>query len=176
MTSPIFSRSSKGKYIGDPSGPLYFSMLDQIFTEGVKRFGEDTPRREKFVQENVHLISCSVLCLLFAYLESTLGSKSKEKNNWIVRHGGKAQEELECLQIVRNAFVHTNSIVTDLESVGAKELAKLNSFITRLGNGEITDDKGNVYPQYMTLTNDGKVLLTEDAILTFTSLGRALSH
>ena len=172
----VLDRAKSDKHIGDHSGPLYFLLLDQLFTNGAQRFGEDTKKRQEFIDRNQHLLSCSVLCLLFAYLESTLGGKSANETTWIERHGGRAKEELYCLRIVRNAFVHTNSVVTDLKSATKEDINRLKCFIHRLESGEIIDDLGNVYPTYMSLHDDGKIELKREAILTFTSIGRALSH
>lgn len=172
----VFDRSAKGAYIGDPTGPFYFMMLQQLFTQGVREFAADTHRRAAFVEENEHLIACSYLVLLFAFLESSLGGKSNDDTTWITRHGGRAVEELECLRIVRNAFVHTNSIVTDLESTGAHDVEKLRRFISKMEAGQVADDKGNIYPQYMSMSSNGNVTLNNHAILTFTALGRTLSH
>lgn len=164
------------KAIGDRQGYFYFSCLQALFTRGTEDFGKDTARRADFVSNNQHLFAGTVLCAMFAFLESNLGGKSNDGATWVTRYGGRAEDELKCLRLVRNAFVHSNGRIGDLKSATENDKNALRGFIEKLEAGEVKDDKGNQYPVYMTLTDDEEVVLNEHAIRVFTSLGKALSH
>jgi len=106
MTPPPYSRGERTGAIWDGNGFHYFNCLYTLFSDGVQRYAEDTPRRSNFADDNQHLFAGTFLCSLFAYLESTLGGKSESESTWITRHGGREIRELKCLRTVRNAFVH----------------------------------------------------------------------
>jgi len=151
-------------------GMHYFQCLYRIFTRGVEDYADDTQRRAKFVEDNLHLFAGTMLVGLFAFLESTLGK------NWITRCGGRQKRELECLRFARNAFVHTNSHIRDLGTYSLDEEAKLRAFIQDIEAGRIRDDKGNAYASYMTLTDDGVVKFNEHAFNIFRAIGMAICH
>jgi hypothetical protein len=89
------------------AGALFFFSLEHALTYGVSHFGEDTDDRKEFIENNEHLYAGIMLVSLFAYLESTLGRK------WISRCG---ESELEMLRFIRNAFIHSNSHIRDLNT------------------------------------------------------------
>ena len=154
----------------------YFNCLKGLFNDGVKRYAEDTPERSEFVLDNQHVFAGTVLCSMFAYLESTLGGKSESGGTWIDRHGGPMKSHLECLRIVRNAFVHSNSYVGDLQNVTEVEKKRLRAFITDLESGNIKDDRGNKFPCYMSISTDDKITFNQCAIHIFCTIGKTLSH
>ncbi|MBL4783470.1 MAG: hypothetical protein JKX92_14635 [Porticoccaceae bacterium] len=138
----------------------------------VSHYAEDTAERTQFFKDNEHLIAGTMLVSVFAYLESTLGE------NWIDRCGGNQTKELKCLKLVRDAFVHTNNHIRDLgiyKNNPALEY-ELRSFIKELSEGNIRDDKGNIYPTYISLSEDGVVSLNGQAIQVFAAIGKAVCH
>ena len=151
-------------------GYHFAQCLYHVLTKGVEDYAIDTERRREFVDQNQHLFAGIMLVGIFSYLESTLGK------NWIDRCGGRQKRELECFRFVRNAFVHSNSHIRDLKTYTKSLESRLRSFIGDLSNGHITDDKGNVYPCYMSISDDGVVELNQNAINIFRSLCTAISH
>lgn len=144
--------------------------MDRALTKGVDDYAYDTDQRVQFVKENQHLFSGTMLVAVFSYLESTLGS------NWIKRCGGKQERELENLRFVRNAFVHSNSLIRDLNTHTDHLESELRSFICDLENGKIKDGKGNVYPVYMSISPNGEIELNRHAINIFRALCQVISH
>ena len=151
-------------------GYYFSSCLYHALTKGVEDYANDTERRARFVTENEHLFAGTMLVGVLSYLESTLG------NSWISRCGGRQTRELSCLRFVRNAFVHSNSHVRDLNSYSQHLEDELRSFIEDLSDGKIKDDKGNVYPYYMELSSEGVVTLKREAMNIFRALTKTLSH
>ncbi len=96
--------------------------------------------------------------------------------NWISRCGGRKQSELEMLRFVRNAFIHSNSHIRDLNSYSEDEEKRLRDYVSELNAGNIKDEKGNTYPVYIELTEEGVVSLNENAIHIFKVYGCTLSH
>ena len=152
------------------AGLFFFSSLEHALTYGVGHYGEDTEDRQKFIDENEHLYAGTMLAAMFAYLESTLG------RTWIKRCGGKKQEELEILRFVRNAFIHSNSHIRDLDSHTEHEEERLRKYVADLKAGKIKDEKGNTYPVYINISLDGVVTLNNKAIHIFKVIGYTLSH
>jgi len=151
-------------------GYYYFSGLKHALTFGINHFAEDTPGRTLFFKEHHHLIAGTMLVSVFAYLESTLG------HNWIERCGGNQLRELDCLKFIRDAFVHKNGHLRDLGSHTQQKEDELRAFIQDLADGKITDDKNNVYPCYIDITNDGVVKLNEHSIQILSALGKTICH
>ena len=154
----------------EEKGYHFSKCLYHALTKGVEDYAKDTTRRSKFLSENQHLISGVMLVGIFSYLESTLGK------NWIDRCGGRQKRELECLRFVRNAFVHSNGNIRDLNSYTTDLENDLRLFIDDLNAGKVEDGKGNTYPVYMTIDSDGLVELNEHALNIFRSLCKAISH
>ena len=151
-------------------GYFYISCLKHALTFGVEHYAEDTAKRTKFLEENGHLISGTMLVSVFAYLESTLGE------NWIERHGGRQTRELNCLKFIRDAFVHKNSHLRDLGSYTPAKEQDLRQFIQDMTDGKVTDDKGNVYPCYIEISSNGVVKFNEHAMQIIAALGKVISH
>ncbi|WP_223788949.1 hypothetical protein [Marinicella meishanensis] len=153
-------------------GYHYFSGLYHALTYGIKHYAEDTPERTQIFADNENLVAGAMLVSLFSYMESTLGDK------WISRLGGNQKRELECLKLVRDAFVHKNGHIMDLGVIKNDRslVYKLRSFIDDLQSGKITDDKGNEYPPYMTIDDDGVVKMNSDALLIFANIGKVICH
>ncbi len=152
------------------AGIFFFSSLEHAFTYGIRHYGEDTEERQKFIDQNEHLYAGTMLAAMFAYLESTLG------NTWIKRCGGKKQEELEILRFVRNAFIHSNSHIPDLNSYSEDEESRLRKYVSDLKEGKIKDEKGNTYPVYLDVSEEGVVALNSKALHIFKAIGYTLSH
>ncbi len=153
-------------------GCYYFDGLRHALTFGISHYAEDTQERTNFFKENQHLLAGTMLVSVFAYLESTLGE------SWIERCGGKQTRELKCLKLVRDAFVHTNNHIRALgvyKNNPALE-GDLRSFISDLTNKKIKDDKGNIYPCYISISDDGVVALNEHAIQIFFAIGKTICH
>jgi len=152
------------------AGLFFFSSLEHALTYGVSHYGEDTEERQAFNVQNEHLYAGTMLAAMFAYLESTL------ENTWIKRCGGKKQEELEILRFVRNAFIHSNSHIRDLNSYSEHEEERLRKYVSALKEGKIKDEKGNTYPVYLDISENGVVTLYSSAFHIFKVLGYTLSH
>lgn len=151
-------------------GYHFANCMRHILTKGVDDYAADTVRRGLFVQQNQSLLAGTMLVAMFAFLESTLG------HNWIARCGGRQARELECLRFVRNAFVHSNCHVRDLDSYTPQLEKNLREFIGDLKAGKITDDKGNAYPRYMDVSADGVVALNREAIQVFYAITKTVAH
>lgn len=151
-------------------GHYYFAGLNHALTYGIDHFAEDTAERTEFFKEHQHLIAGTMLVSMFAFLESTLGE------NWIERCGGKQTRELKCLKFIRDAFVHKNGHIRDLGSHTQEKEDDLRSFIDELSNGKVTDDKGNVYPCYIEITNESVVKLNEKAMHILSVIGKTICH
>ena len=149
---------------------FFFLSLEHALTFGVSHFGEDTEDRGRFVENNEHLYAGTMLVALFAYMESTLG------RTWISRCGGRKKDELEMLRFVRNAFIHSNSHIRDMDSHSEHEEDRLRNYIAKLKAGDIKDEKGNTYPVYMDISDEGVVSLKANAIHIFKVYGYTLSH
>ena len=152
------------------AGYFFFSSLEHALTYGVSHFGEDTDDRKAFIEGNDHLYAGTMLVALFVYLESTLG------RTWISRCGGRKKSELEMLRFVRNAFVHANSHIRDLDTHSEHEENRLRDYVSKLKKGDIKDEKGNKYPVYIDISDDGVVSLNQNAFHIFKVLGYTLSH
>ena len=151
-------------------GYHYFNGLKYALTSGISNYAEDTDERTLFFQEHQHLVSGTMLVSVFSYLESTLGE------NWIDRCGGKQKRELECLKFIRDAFVHKNGHLRDLGSYTQAKEDDLLLYIQELKQGTILDDRGNAYPCYIDLTNNGVVTLNEESIHILFCIGKAICH
>ncbi len=151
-------------------GYHFASCLKHALTKGVDSYASDTTKRASFVEENQHLFAGTMLVAMFSYLESTLGK------NWISRCGGRQTRELFCLRFARNAFVHANSHIRDLSSYSKDLETNLEGFIDELKQGNIKDDKGNAYPVYMSLSQEGVITFNKDAIQIFYAITKTLAH
>ncbi len=80
-----------------------------------------------------------------------------------------AKRDLDILWVVRNAFVHKDSVPKDLLSTSPADIANIRAYCQDLEDGKILDDKGHVYPVYMELIGD-RVLLKHNAIGIFARL------
>ncbi|MCZ6802844.1 MAG: hypothetical protein O7D86_02625 [Proteobacteria bacterium] len=108
-------------------------------------------------------------------------------DGWISKYGHAQKRQLYCLRLVRNAFVHTNSDLAKLnpswlgktvdESKGmpADITAYVGEFAADLSSGNIKDDKGNVWPAYLKVT-DSVAELCEDSEDMIISLCIKLFH
>ena len=152
------------------AGMFFFFSLEHALTYGVSHFGEDTEERKEFIENNEHLYAGTMLVALFAYLESTLG------RTWISRCGGRKESELEILRFVRNAFIHSNSHIRDLNSHSEHEEKRLREYISDLKAGNIKDEKGNIYPVYIDISDEGVISLNKNAIHIFKVYGCKFSH
>ncbi|MCD4667048.1 MAG: hypothetical protein K8R44_00345 [Sulfurimonas sp.] len=151
-------------------GAFFFFSLEHALTYGISHFGEDTKERKEFIENNEHLYAGTMLVALFSYLESTLG------RTWISRCGGRKKSELEILRFVRNAFIHCNSHIRDLNSHSEYEEKRLRKYISNLKAGNIEDEKGNIYPVYIDITDEGVITLKKSAIHVFKVYRCKLSH
>ena len=74
-----------------------------------------------------------------------------------------AKRDLVLHWIVRNAFVHKDSIPKDLDSTNATDIANIQQYCQDLKDGKIHDDKGNVYPCHMEFHGD-RIVMNRNAI------------
>lgn len=111
-----------------------------------------------------HVIAGTMLVGCLAYAEGKLGRRW-----WNSMNSTAAKRDLEILWIVRNAFVHKDSVPKDLNSTSPADISKIEAYCKDLKDGKILDDKGNTYPVYMELIGDN-VLLKGDAIGIFARL------
>jgi len=80
------------------------------------------------------------------------------------------------LRFVRNAFIHSNSHIRDLDSYSGHEENRLRDYISNLKAGNIKDEKENIYPVYIDMSDEGVVSLNKNAIHIFKVYGCTLSH
>jgi len=151
-------------------GYHFGSALKHALTKGIQDYGEDTEERKVFVNENEHLFAGVMLVGMFSYLESTLGA------GWIKRHGGNHDRDLNCLRIIRNAFVHENSNIEALNSTDENDISAVKSYIEDLSEGRIEDDKKNTFPPYVTISEDNFITLNSKSLDVFNGFIRAISH
>jgi len=138
--------------------------LEQGLTRGVEVWAEDTQERSNWLNQDKdarHVIAGTMLVGCLAYVEGQLGLRW-----WNNMNSAASKRDLDILWIVRNAFVHKDSVPKDLSSTSPADLAKIAIYCQDLQDGRILDDKGNVYPVYMELSGD-RVLLNENAIRIF---------
>ncbi len=151
-------------------GFYFASALFQSLTQGVKTYASETGARKDFLDENQYLFSGLMLVGMFAYLDSTLGK------GWVDRHGGNHIRDLNCLRIVRNAYIHTNSNIEALESTNEDDINVVRLYIDDLSKGIVNDDKGNPFPQYLSISDDNVVVLNEKAFHILKVLITTISH
>ncbi len=151
-------------------GFYFASALYQSLTQGVKTYASETNDRKDFLNENQYLFSGLMLVGMFAYLDGNLGK------GWVDRHGGNHIRDLNCLRIIRNAYIHTNSNIEALESTDQDDINAVRSYIDDLGKGIVKDDKGNPFPQYLSISDDNVVTLNEKAFHILKVLTTTISH
>jgi hypothetical protein len=135
--------------------------LEQSLNQGITRWAEDTIARSQWLTQDAeawHVIAGTMLVGCYSYAEGKLGKKW-----WSSMRSTSAKRDLELHWIVRNAFVHRDSIPKNLKSINATEIAELMTYCTNLKDGKILDDKGNVYPCHMEFQCD-RIVLNREAI------------
>ena len=149
------------------TGLFYIETIYLALTKGVDDYVE-TPRRQNFYDNNAHLIAGTMLVGIFSYLESVVGK------NWIDQYGGNFRAHLKSLKFIRNAFVHTNGNLRQLGSFSETKLQKLKDLISSLQSGNIQDEKGHVFPDYIALDQYDNVKLSHEACAILRGFARSV--
>lgn len=91
------------------------------------------------------------------------------------------------MKFIRNAFVHTNSDLTNLsppwlgktidddKGMPADIAVLVENYCNDVNAGNVTDDSGNIYSDYYRVDN-GVVKLLDNSALYMTALGNKLFH
>ncbi len=135
--------------------------LEEALDHGVERWSEDTANRSQWLSndpEAWNVIAGTMLVGCYAYAEGKLGRKW-----WSSMNSNAAKRDLVLHWIVRNAFVHKDSIPKDLDSTNATDIANIQQYCQDLKDGKIHDDKGNVYPCHMEFHGD-RIVMNRNAI------------
>ena len=137
------------------------NCLKQALTRGAEDWADDTVSRAAWLEEEQarHVLAGTVLVGCMAYAESKLG-----KRWWQQIASSAASRDLDLLNVVRHAFVHSDSIPENLEHRVHKERASdIEKYCADLAGNKIKDDKGNVYPVYVRWEG-GRIIFGVEAI------------
>jgi hypothetical protein len=110
--------------------------LEQGLTQGVKHWAEDTQERSNWLNQDKdaqHVIAGTMLVSCLAYAEGRLGRRW-----WNNMHSTAAKRDLNILWIVRNSFVHKDSVPKDLDSTDQADLVNIESYCKDLKDGKNT--------------------------------------
>ncbi|MFM2414485.1 MAG: hypothetical protein RI911_178 [Candidatus Parcubacteria bacterium] len=144
------------------------SALAAIFTQGVNHWSTDTNQRTEWIESEPsawHLLSGTMLVGLFAYTES-----NTERFFWKKLKKPSNKVHFEMLWIARNVFVHNNSIVKKSRFIKSDSVKRFEKYCSDLANSKIIDDKGQVFPIYLTLSRDKEIFFSKSAINIFRAL------
>lgn len=135
--------------------------LEQALEYGIEDWASDTDKRTEWLNgdpEAWNVLAGTMLVGCYAYAEGKLGRRW-----WHSMNSSAAKRDLDLHWIVRNAFVHKDSIPKDLNSTNAADIANLQQYCSDLNDGNILDDKNNVYPCHMVFQGD-RIVLNKEAI------------
>jgi len=141
--------------------------LEQALTNGVETWASDTTNRSNWLHTDHyawHVIAGTMLVGCFAYTEGKMGRKW-----WLNMNSRSAKRDLDILWIVRNAFVHKDSIPNNLRSTTSDDISKIDAYCRELEEGKILDDKGNAYPVFM-MYQGNRIILKRESINVFARL------
>lgn len=141
--------------------------LEQGLTKGIEFWAEDTAKRTQWLHSDRdawHVIAGTMLVGCFAYAEGKMGRRW-----WRGMNSNAAKRDLDIHWIVRNAFVHKDSVPKDLDSTSPADITKIENYCKDLKDGRIFDDKGNVYPVHMELQGD-LIVMNREAISLYARL------
>jgi len=135
--------------------------LENALGQGIERWSEDTAKRSQWLSDDPEawsVIAGTMLVGCYAYAEGKLGRRW-----WSPMNSNAAKRDLHHHWIIRNAFVHKDSIPKNLYSTSTTDIANLRKYCQDLKGGKVLDDKGNVYPCHMGFRGD-RIVMNRHAI------------